>query len=279
MTSVEPMRFAICNETFADWPLAKACDFAAECGYTGLEVAPFTLAALATDIDAAARGEISRTIARAGLECVGLHWLLAKTEGFHVADPDPDVRRQTVDYLAALARLCRDLGGRVLVFGSPKQRSLKPGVTPAQAIDHIAEVFGRLVPVLEATDTVVALEPLAPSETDVLTTAAETCRLIDRIGSPHVRLHLDVKAMSSEATAIPDIIRASARHLEHFHANDENLQGPGFGGVDFAPIFAALAEVSYAGWVSVEVFDYAPGPERLARESLSYMRRVEAELG
>jgi sugar phosphate isomerase/epimerase len=279
MTSVEPMRFAICNETFADWPLAKACDFAAECGYTGLEVAPFTLAALATDIDAAARGEISRTIARAGLECVGLHWLLAKTEGFHVADPDPDVRRQTVDYLAALARLCRDLGGRVLVFGSPKQRSLKPGVTPAQAIDHIVEVFGRLVPVLEATDTVVALEPLAPSETDVLTTAAETCRLIDRIGSPHVRLHLDVKAMSSEATAIPDIIRASARHLEHFHANDENLQGPGFGGVDFAPIFAALAEVSYAGWVSVEVFDYAPGPERLARESLSYMRRVEAELG
>jgi hypothetical protein len=279
MTSVEPMRFAICNETFADWPLAKACDFAAECGYTGLEVAPFTLAALATDIDAAARGEISRTIARAGLACVGLHWLLAKTEGFHVADPDPDVRRQTVDYLAALARLCRDLGGRVLVFGSPKQRSLKPGVTPAQAIDHIAEVFGRLVPVLEATDTVVALEPLAPSETDVLTTAAETCRLIDRIGSPHVRLHLDVKAMSSETTAIPDIIRASARHLEHFHANDENLQGPGFGGVDFAPIFAALAEVSYAGWVSVEVFDYAPGPERLARESLSYMRRVEAELG
>lgn len=279
MTSVEPMRFAICNETFGDWPLAKACDFAAECGYTGVEIAPFTLAQLATDIGPAARGEISRTIARAGLECVGLHWLLAKTEGFHVADPDPEVRRRTVDYLAALARLCRDLGGRVLVFGSPKQRSLLPGVAPAQAVDHIAEVFTRLVPVLEATDTVVALEPLAPSETDVLTTAAETCRLIDRIGSPHVRLHLDVKAMSSESLAIPEIIRASAGHLEHFHANDVNLQGPGFGGVDFAPIFTALAAVCYAGWVSVEVFDYAPGPERLARESLSYMRRVEADLG
>ena len=274
-----PFRYAICNETFGDWPLAKACDFAAECGYSGIEIAPFTLAPLATDLSAQVRGELRRTIARSGLDCVGLHWLLAKTDGFHVAHPEADVRGRTVDYLGELARLCHDLGGRVLVFGSPKQRSLLPGVSPEQAADHIHEVFSRLVPALEATDTVVALEPLSPVETDVLTTAAETCRLIERIGSPHVRLHLDVKAMASEETPIPEIIMASARHLEHFHANDVNLQGPGFGAVDFAPIFTALDEVRYAGWVSVEVFDYAPGPERLARESIASMRRIEADLG
>ena len=49
--------------------------------------------------------------------------------------------------------------------------------------------------------------------------------------------------------------------------------------MDFGPIFAALGEISYAGWVSVEVFDYAPGPERLARESLAYMRRIEDGIG
>jgi sugar phosphate isomerase/epimerase len=93
-----------------------------------------------------------------------------------------------------------------------------------------------------------------------------------------VRLHLDVKAMASEPTPIPDVIRASASWLEHFHANDENLQGPGFGSIDFLPIFRALDEISYAGWVSVEVFDLAPGAERLASDSMATMQRVEAEL-
>lgn len=268
------MRYAICNETFQDWPLEKACDFAAACGYEGLEVAPFTLGKLAMDVSDARRREIRRTIERAGLECVGLHWLLAKTEGFHVTHPDPEVRGRTLAYLADLSRLCRDLGGRVMVFGSPAQRSLLPGVTPEQATDRLHDVFSRLVPTLEATDTVVALEPLAPNETNVLTTAAEACRLIERIGSPHVRLLLDVKAMSSEADPIPEIIQASARHLAHFHANDANLQGPGFGTVDFGPIFAALESVGYTGWTSVEVFDYSPGIETLARRSLDYLRSV-----
>jgi hypothetical protein len=270
------MRYAICNETYGDWPFATVCEHAASCGYTGLEIAPFTLAASASAISPVVRAELRCTIAYAGLDCVGLHWLLAKTEGFHVAHPDPAVRRRTVGYLGDLARLCADLGGRVLVFGSPKQRSLLPGVSLEQATDHLEEVFSRLVPALEATGTVVAIEPLSPVETDVLTTSAETCRLIERIGSPHVRLHLDVKAMASEVLSIPDIIRGSARHLEHFHANDVNLQGPGFGDVDFVPIFQALNEIGYPGWVSVEVFDYAPGVERLSRESIEYMRRIAA---
>jgi len=270
------MKYAICNETFQDWPLEQACETAAACGYTGLEVAPFTLAKLATDVTAAERQQIRSTITAAGLEVIGLHWLLAKTEGFHATTRDAEMRKRTGAYLCDLARLSADLGGTVLVFGSPQQRSLQEGVTLSEAHDHFVEVLEAALPVLEETGCVVAIEPLSTKETDVITTAAEACQLIDRISSPHVRLHLDVKAMSSEAAPIADVIRANAKHLEHFHANDANLQGPGFGNVDFTPIFQALRDIAYDGWVSVEVFDYTPGVERLANASLEYMRRIEA---
>src|SRR5262249_835706 len=116
--------------------------------------------------------------------------------------------------------------------------------------------------------------PLAPAEGNFLNTAADAARLIARIGHPNCRLILDCKAMSSEAVPIPELIRTHAPILAHFHANDPNRQGPGFGELDFVPIFAALGEVDYRGWVSVEVFDYSPGIERLARESIDNMNRA-----
>jgi sugar phosphate isomerase/epimerase len=56
------------------------------------------------------------------------------------------------------------------------------------------------------------------------------------------------------------------------------MRGPGMGELDFVPIFEALGQIDYRGWVSVEVFDYAPGVEALARESIEYMQDCVARL-
>lgn len=272
------MKFAICNETFLDWPFDKAFEFARECGYTGIEIAPFTIDADARRISPARRSEVRRQAERAGLEVLGLHWLLAKTEGFHVTSPDAAVRRATSDYVRELGRLCRDLGGWLLVFGSPVQRNLLPGVSHEQGLEYAAEVFGPAMSELEDLGVTLAIEPLGPAEGNFLLTAADGVRLVRTIDSPNCRLHLDCKAMSSESKPIPDIIRDSAEWLVHFHANDANKLGPGFGELDFVPIFDALRQVGYGGWVSVEVFDYAPGVERLARQSIEYMRECLGKL-
>jgi len=272
------MRWAICNELFEGWQLERVVELIAQCGYQGIEFAPFTLAARADQVSPAHRRQIRSLVEKAGLETVGLHWLLAKTEGFYLTSPDEQVRRHTAEYFGHLARLCADLGGKLLVLGSPKQRDLLPGVSARQATDYAADVIGRVLPVLEQTQVTLALEPLGPQETTFMVTTEETVALARRIDSPWVRLHLDVKAMATESVPIPELIRRYASLLAHFHANDTNLQGPGFGEVDFVPIFRALREIDYRGWVSVEVFDYSPGAERLARESIEYMKRCLAEV-
>ena len=267
------MKFAICNETFQEWPLPRGFEFAAECGYTGIELAPFTISNHVTDITAARREEVRREADKAGLTVVGLHWLLAKTEGFYLTSPDAAVRKRTADYFAALAQFCSDVGGKIMVLGSPQQRNLLPGVSLQEAGGYAAEVIESFVPTLEKTGVTLALEPLGPNEGDFLVTTPQAVALAERIGSPNVRLHLDVKAMSSEAMPVAEVIRQNGRILAHFHANDPNLQGPGFGDEDFVPILEALGQIDYRGWVSVEVFDYTPGVERLAKDSLDYMNK------
>jgi sugar phosphate isomerase/epimerase len=269
------MKYAICNETFENWDHARVCARAAELGYTGLEVAPFTLTPLITDVPAARRAELRRQAEAAGVRIIGLHWLLAKTTGFHLTSPDPAVRRTTGTYLAELARATADLGGDLMVLGSPFQRNLEAGVSKAEGDDRAADTLSHCLTALEDTRVTLCLEPLTTAETNYMTTAAEGTALCRRMAHPFVKLHLDVKAMSSEGTPVPDVIRANREYFHHFHANDPNKRGPGFGAVDFKPIFRALADVGYAGWVSVEVFDYTPDPDTIARESIRYMRECE----
>jgi sugar phosphate isomerase/epimerase len=160
-----------------------------------------------------------------------------------------------------------------MVLGSPKQRDLLPGVTYDQAADYAIEVFERVLLSLDSTEVDLCLEPLAPSETNFLNTCAQAMDLIGRVGHPRLRLHMDVKAQSSEAgTTVPELIRRYAPQAGHFHAQDVNLRGPGMGAVDFRPIMAALASAGYNRWVSVEVFDFSPGAEETARRSFACLK-------
>ncbi|MDW8308368.1 MAG: sugar phosphate isomerase/epimerase family protein [Verrucomicrobiales bacterium] len=268
------MKFAICNEIYQNWRLEEVFAHAARLGYAGVEVAPFTLADSVNEIPSAERQRLRDAAARHGIEVVGLHWLLVKPEGLHLNHPDAAIRRRTAAYFCDLVDCCADLGGRVMVVGSPKQRSLLPGVSREQAWEWTAATFRDAVKRAEDRGVTICLEPLAPAETNFINTAAEAIEFVRPFGSERFKIILDVKAMCAESKPIPQIIRESWPHFAHFHANDRNLKGPGFGDVDFGPIVTALREVGYDGWVSVEVFRFEEGPEVIAGRSIGYLRRV-----
>jgi len=273
------MKFAICQELFVDWDWERQCRFMAETGYTGIELAPFTLASRITDVSANRRQELKAIAESHGLTICGLHWLLAKTEGLHLTTADAAVRRATSRYLIELANACGDLGGTVMVFGSPQQRNLSEGTTREEGLQRAAEVFREVLPTLTERGVTIVMEPLTTKETNFINSCAEAVELMQRVDHPNFILHQDVKAMLSEPTPIPELIARHAAITGHFHVNDDNLLGPGMGRTDYHPILDALLKTGYSGWVSVEVFDYTPGAEYIARESLRYMRSVLSDLG
>lgn len=275
------MKYAFCNEMFGDEMFEQVWPKVAKLGYTGVEIAPFTLWKEDEHFDARSvpvfmRQKVKQVAADSGLEVVGLHWLLAKTSGFYLTSPDAKVRSATADYIKALVELCADLGGTIMVLGSPQQRNLLPGVGYNDAEQYAAEVLRTAMPSCEERGVTIALEPLGPAEGDFMLTAETGIRLAKLVDSPNCKLHLDVKAMSSEANPIPITIENSKDWMVHFHANDPNLLGPGMGNVEFGEIFQTLCDIKYDGWVSVEVFKYEPSPMEIARQSIEYMQKIVA---
>lgn len=273
------MKFAICHEMYEGLSWDEQCRLIAEAGYQGIEVAPFTISNNLAEVPPEVY-ESMRTTARSyGLEIIGLHWLLAKTTGLHLTSPDAAVRKATADYLSLLARVCAKLGGRVLVFGSPLQRNLLPGVTRSDALQYAADVFRSAMPAFAEHDVLLCLEPLTPRETNFINTCAEAVELMQMVDHPAMKLHQDVKAMlGAEQELIPDLIQKYREICGHFHVNDSNLLGPGMGETDYRPILRALIESGYSGWVSVEVFDYSPGAQHIAVTSINYMQEILHDL-
>jgi len=268
------MRFAICNEIYQGWKLEDMLAHAAQLGYAGVEIAPFTLANSVAEISATERNRIRELADRIKIGIVGLHWLLVKPEGLYLNHTDADIRNRTAKYFVELVDCCADLGGTVMVVGSPKQRNVLEGVSRQQAWDWTAATFRDAVKRAEDRGVTICFEPLSPVETNFINTAAEAIEFVKPFNSPAFKIILDVKAMCSEAKPIPQIIRESSPHFAHFHANDKNLKGPGFGEVDFAPLATALREVDYNGYVSVEVFKFEEGPEVIASRSIEYLKRT-----
>lgn len=272
-------RLCICNEIFQGWSFSEMCREARRHGYTGLEVAPFTLSSDPASLSPSERARLRATMKREKIEFVGLHWLLSAPEGLHVTTPDPVVRERSWDYFARLIDLCADLGeGGILVFGSGRQRGTTGGSSVEEATKRLREGLARMAPRAQARGVVILLETLAPHLCDVVTSFSQAVAIVEAIASPALQTMFDTHNAVFEKEPHDRLIRHYARYIRHVHLNEMDGGHPGTGDYDFRPVLQALKEVGYQGWLSMEVFDFTPGPERIARESYRYIRRLEQEV-
>lgn len=275
------MKFALCNEVLAEMPLERQCEYAAALGYHGLEIAPFTLAEAPERITSTDAARIRRTVEGFGLVVTGLHWLLVKPAGLSLTDPDAAVRSRTFDVMSRLTALCAELGGKVLVHGSPKQRRIAAGETHATALGRLGEALARIAEVAGAHRVTYCIEPLGRSETELLNTVAEAAAVVESIGHANLRTMIDCSAAgATETGSVSELIERwlPTGLIGHIQVNDPNRRAPGQGEMNFVPILAALRKHRYAGVVSVEPFDYVPDGPGCAAYAIGYLRGVQQAL-
>lgn len=265
-------RHSICNEAFESWPFADACRAIRRIGYTGIEIAPYTLAERPQDVGQGRRAELREIMRDEGLEFVGLHWLMASPKGLHLTTSDDEVRRTSWEHMRHLIDLCADLGtAGVLVLGSPKQRCSTPGVDRKLATSRLQEGLAAIAAQAEARGVTVLLEALPIGQCDVVQTIGESVGILEQIGSPAIRTMFDVHNAVDESEPHAALIERYYPWIRHIHVNELDGSHCGAGGYDYRPIFEILRRLNYPGWISLEAFDFAAGAERLAEESLRHL--------
>jgi D-psicose/D-tagatose/L-ribulose 3-epimerase len=275
------MRIALCNEVLAGMSLERQCEYVAALGYDGLEIAPFTLSDAPEKISTAEAARIRGIVEASGLVVTGLHWLLVKPDGLSLTDPDATLRKRTREVMTHLIGLCAELGGSVLVHGSPKQRQTAQGETHATAFARLQDAMAQAALTAARTGVVYCIEPLSKRETSLVNTIAEAAELVRAIDHPNFRTMIDCSAAGqSEAESIPDLIDRwlPTGLIAHLQVNDPNRRGPGQGEMKFAPILAALKRHNYAGTIAVEPFDYVPDGAGVAAFSVGYLRGLREAL-
>ena len=272
-------RHSICNEVFEKWDFASACKAIRKAGYSGIEIAPFTLAEDPATVTQAKRRDYRCAIESEGLKFVGLHWVMVSPKGLHVTAPDAALRKKSWQHIANLIDLCADLGpDGVVVFGSPKQRGTTGGLSREEATRHFIEGIVSVAPRAEERGVSVLIEALSPGQCDVINSLDEAAALVRQVGSPAVRTMFDCHNAIDEVEPHAVLVERHYDVIRHIHVNELDGRHCGTGTYDFKPVLDVLRRRRYPGWISLEAFDFSYGPEKIAGDSLRYLESQIAEL-
>ncbi len=228
---------------------------------------------------------------RGGLERTGLECTLCSVlpRELSAISEDSAVREKTRSHLADCVRVAAEAGAKLIAGPLYSPVGYLPGRRRTEDEWKWAlECYRSLGDTLRSHGVTIAIEPLNRFETYFLNTAADGLALAAEIGHPNVGLLFDTFHANIEEQDVARALRLVAPHLKHFHASENDRGIPGTGHTDWQGVFAALAEMQYDGWVTIESFgfalgdlsaaasiwrDLAPSAEAIAFEGVRFLRK------
>ena len=241
------MKFAVSNRTLPAGGHDHLLPYLRPMGVGGLDIVPSQIWATLS------REEVSpyaRAISSCGLEVVGLHDLLDGFDGLGLFG-DRETTARTIEHLVTLSAICRDLGGRTLVFGSAGRS--RGDLSLEQAWTACEDFLDRLLPKIESHGTVLCIEPTGHSPADFCVTARECRLLVEHVDHPALGTQLNSKAQTENDDSGHAAFAALRGRLDSFHANEPGAVPFGRSGrVDHPDFRRHLAAISYKGWVTLD---------------------------
>lgn len=160
--------------------------------------------------------------------------------------------------------------------------------------ERAAQTLGELEGILADAGVTLGIEALNRFESDLTSTAAETCAIARATGAKHIGVLLDSFHMNIEEKDPAAALRAAGDTLVHYHVSDNDRGVPGRGHYDFRADAAALRDIGYDGWVVAEMFvmagnptsrdlniwrDIEPDRTQAAAQALHHMKEVFGNVG
>jgi D-psicose/D-tagatose/L-ribulose 3-epimerase len=268
------------NETFVekDLPVLDKCR---QMGFDAVEIIPF-------DVENFPAAKVRRAAADLGLT---INTGFGMPVECNTISPDPAVRRKGVELSKRLIDLSNEAGAKVFAgaiycgwgYLSGRGRTedeWKWGVESTRAAAEYAQ---------QTSDLIIGIEPLNRFESHFVNVARDAVKLIEAVGLPNVKVHLDTFHMIREEESIGDAVRSTGPLVGYVHACENQRGIPGTGLVPWLEFFSALKDVGYDYCITIESFDpdmekvarqcaiwrkLADSPEQLATEGLAFLKEV-----
>jgi len=277
------MKYCICSDTFPGWTVEEIFKFAKETGYEAVELASYSFCDSITDVSSAERQQMRASADNADIDIAGIHALftpIPNMQPLHscpawlqLNSADAGIRERTKDYLKELIRFCGEVGGKNVVLGSAKSRSIPEEIPYDQGWAIARDTLRECAEYAAPYDVVLSLEPIHKALTNFINTPDDAMQMVREVDHPNLMWMLDCFAAYNQGVDVPTAVRRYGQYLAHVHMNDENKSWPGTGKIDFPPIVQSLKDVGYSGYLSLEVMDLNPDPKTIAREALTALHK------
>ena len=233
----------------------KACEDIAAAGYSGIEIFDGNLAEYANDPDS-----FKSLLSKHNLQLVSVY-----TGANFIYQ---DILVDEFYKINKAIEFAKSMGASNLIVGGGAKRST--GTTE--------EDFVMLAKGLDQVTDLAAAAGLTACYHPHLTTIVENTAELDKIMSLS-KIHFcpDTAHLTAGGVNAAAAIRKYGNRVKHVHLKDYTANPFAFlplgkGEIDFADIFSALKEVSYDGWLVVELDGYDGNPKDAAEISMKFIK-------